>query len=638
MTSFRYRHALSLLCAACLLIPVPSHARTLFDMLFERRDRVEEPDDTIPPPRPRARTERPRQTDPQGTGAIAAPRKSARAPVKPAVQASRIYAYKAAPLVALKASRLAAQSNEVAGPPPVFGGNSFAHAVRQSGELELRVEKIVHDGLIAHYKAKPAFIWLTDGEPNGKAEAVQAALAKAGAMGLNAADYALPVSVAGELTDPVSALRYELTLSALALRYGHDALNGRIIPNRLSDFHDFEPKPFDGGALLAKLAIADEPAAVLAAQHPANEQFQILSAELERLRGEGDSNPLPTVAPGTIVKPGQTNPEFPKILQLVAKTLGGAMNEEQRVLLYDYRDSETYDPALVALVKDAQKAKGLKADGVIGPASIAAMAGQTHGDRVRAVELALERLRWLPRDFGSRHVFINQPAFWASYRTGGREELGMRVVVGTKENQTSFFHDKIEYVEFNPYWGVPKSILVNEMLPKLQRDPSYLDRIGYEVYTANGTQVSSSSVDWWNGGANQVFVRQPPSEKNALGELKIMFPNKHDIYMHDTPERKLFERDVRAFSHGCIRLHKPRDMAAAVLGTDMDTIEARLALGHNSLKLDAPIPVYVSYFTAWPDDSGTVQYYGDVYGRDAQLAKAIAATEAVRRGAEPNEG
>jgi L,D-transpeptidase YcbB len=214
----------------------------------------------------------------------------------------------------------------------------------------------------------------------------------------------------------------------------------------------------------------------------------------------------------------------------------------------------------------------------------------------------------------------------------------MRVVVGTKENQTSFFKDEIEYVEFNPYWGVPRSILVNEMLPKLQRDPSYLDRIGYEVYTLNGKQISSSSVDWWGGGADRVTVRQPPSEKNALGELKIMFPNKHDIYMHDTPQRDLFAKDVRAFSHGCIRLHQPREMAAAVLGTEMDTIEARLALGHNSLKLDQRVPVFVTYFTAWPGQDGKVQYFDDVYGRDTYTLKAMKATEDVRHSEGPTEG
>ncbi len=624
--------AMALACSVAVPSSSLAQARTLFDLLFEDQNRQVDRE-TRPAPRgPAVVPSRP-----------AAPRQAVRPrPNAPAVPASRYFAYKPAPLVRLAAADLLGQveaSTESAAPIADAG---FVKAIAASQGVEILIEKPLRDALVAYYRTNPGFLW-TDGQgPNAKASSVAEVFAAAADVGLNPRDYTvegqdvqITSSIGGSETR--DALRHEMTMSAMALRYAHDALNGRIVPNKVSDYHDFQPKPFNGVAFLKSLKQSNSPANALLAQNPDNAQFGALAAELRALRAQGREEG-PSVPADILLKPGQDNPALPDVLKVVANVLGPTLTEEQRVVLYENRDATIYGPTLVPLVKAAQQARGVKPDGVVGPATMAALQGRTLGDKVRKVRLAMEQLRWLPRTFGDRHVFINQPQFWASYVENGKEALGMRVVVGTKANQTSFFQDQIEYVEFNPYWGVPKSILVNEMLPKLQRDPSYLDRIGYEVYTQGGQQVSSSAVDWWNGGANRVTVRQPPSEKNALGELKIMFPNKHDIYMHDTPQRDLFVKEVRAFSHGCVRLHQPRDMAAAVLGVEMDTVEARLALGHNSLKLDKPIPIYVSYFTAWPDQGGKVQYYEDVYARDASMLKAISATEAMRHSNGPNEG
>jgi murein L,D-transpeptidase YcbB/YkuD len=240
-------------------------------------------------------------------------------------------------------------------------------------------------------------------------------------------------------------------------------------------------------------------------------------------------------------------------------------------------------------------------------------------------------MRWLPSNLGSPRVFINQPAYTASFIEGGVEKLNMRVVIGKPSNQTSFFYDEIEQVDYNPYWGVPQSIIVNEMLPRLRRDPGYLDRAGYEVTDSSGRRISSSAIDWGQYGAKVPYsVRQTPSEANALGELKILFPNKHAIYMHDTPQKDLFERDSRAFSHGCVRLHDPRGMAAAVLGTSVEHIADKISQGHSTEKTTRKIPVYVAYFTAWPNSAGTVEYFGDVYERDARLKLAMEKIDALR--------
>jgi murein L,D-transpeptidase YcbB/YkuD len=269
---------------------------------------------------------------------------------------------------------------------------------------------------------------------------------------------------------------------------------------------------------------------------------------------------------------------------------------------------------------------------VLGPRTVNALAGTSKADKLAKVQVALEQLRWMPSDLGATRVFVNQPAFMATYIEDGAEKLATRVVVGAPSTQTSFFFDEIEQVDYNPYWGVPQSIIVNEMLPRLRSDPGYLDRAGYEVFDAKGRRVPSSSVNWGAYGSKVPYgVRQTPSEANALGELKILFPNKHAIYMHDTPQKKLFERDSRAFSHGCIRLQDPRGMAAAVLGKPVDYVIAKLAKGHSSEKVSRKIPVYVAYFTAWPTSSGNVEYFADIYDRDSRLKLAIDATEALRR-------
>jgi murein L,D-transpeptidase YcbB/YkuD len=202
--------------------------------------------------------------------------------------------------------------------------------------------------------------------------------------------------------------------------------------------------------------------------------------------------------------------------------------------------------------------------------------------------------------------------------------------VGGKNTQTYFFQDQIETVEFNPYWGVPRSIIINEMLPKLRQNPGYLDQNGYEV-SIKGQTVSSSSIDWRQ--TNAVDVRQPPGQGNALGELKILFPNTHSIYMHDTPQKSFFSKDMRALSHGCVRLAEPRKMAAAVLGLTEADIASRIAGGKNKqASVTQPIPVYVSYFTAWPNKDGAVDYFDDVYERDTYTKRAFDAIKKSRQG------
>ena len=180
---------------------------------------------------------------------------------------------------------------------------------------------------------------------------------------------------------------------------------------------------------------------------------------------------------------------------------------------------------------------------------------------------------------------------------------------------------------------MPPSIIANEYLPKLWNDPGYLDRIGFKVTTTTGKRIASRNVDWWNySGKVPYNIQQPPGEDNALGELKFLFPNSHNIYMHDTPTKKLFAEDVRTFSHGCIRVENPREFATVLLGWDRAKVDANTASKDSqTVPLASKIPVHITYFTAWPDANGTIEYFDDIYGRDAAMAKAMSATLLAQR-------
>ncbi|MBN9670491.1 L,D-transpeptidase family protein [Labrenzia aggregata] len=503
-------------------------------------------------------------------------------------------------------------------------------------DLSLVALPEVGEALIGYYREHPDFVWTEDGKPTAKAAHVRKALAGAAKFALNPEDYfvALPQSSGlDEAGRDSERMRFEMELSAAALTYALDAERGRVDPNRISQYHDLPRHTVDLIAALTELASSDAPGSLLEAHQPRNDHFRKLTAELARLKAEDEEADQIVIAPGTFLKAGKSSPELKNIVAAIVKNGSDDLKTAHAETLEAYDGSDLYAPELVDLVKAFQKEAKLTPDGIVGKNTIMAMVGETNAAKIAKVELAMERSRWIPEELGERKVFINQAAFTATHFAPGQVPLSMRVVVGKKSNQTNFFYDTIEIVEYNPYWGVPYSIIVNEMLPKLARDPSYLDRAGYEVTTPGGRQISSASVDWYAVAAKQqsINVRQYPGRSNALGEVKILFPNKHHIYMHDTPSKNLFKKDMRAFSHGCIRLQDPKAMAAAVLGKSKDYVSSRIAGGQNEQEqVTGDIPVYVSYFTAWPELDGEIAYYADVYDRDRYLLKAIEKTETAR--------
>lgn len=552
----------------------------------------------------------------------------------PKISGPRYYTYKPeaqrAISIKLPVSEPVAGSAEGQASPEVLSARRFLSevSVRATDEVAKTVEG---------YYGNPnkPLIWTDDQGISERGRAMLSALAAADTVGLAPDDYL--VAMPAETADPADPekrqrelMTFEVALSAKVLTYAQDTVRGRIDPNRISGYYDFKRKSVNIAPVLDMLRMSPDVAAYLRNRDPKSPQFLALRDELARLKAEDAQSETQTITitPGTLLKPGQSKPEVAQVIGALKQVASEAILTQHSATLAAYTGTPEYTPELVAVVEAFQAEKGLKPDGVVGPATIRAMTGHSNAEKIAKLQVAMEAIRWLPADLGQRYVFINQPAYTAYYYNEGKEQLSMRVVVGSKANQTYFFQDQIETVEFNPYWGVPKSIIVNEMLPKLRADPSYLDRLGYEV-SYGGRKVASSQVDW--NVTHAVDVRQPPGGDNALGELKIMFPNEHAIYMHDTPSKSFFKRDMRALSHGCVRLAEPRVMAAAVMGTTVEDIGKQIASGQNrAVQVPQKLPVYVSYFTAWPNKDGVVEYFDDVYGRDDHTAKAFKATTDAR--------
>ena len=555
-----------------------------------------------------------------------------RVPTRIKISGPRYYSYKP-DRMSFRSFKKLAKTLPIDGPPSERE-TAFVQAQEHIAKLKVRTLAPVADAITKYYGEAPDFIWTTSDGKNSKARAVLEVLESADVFGLDPASYRL--ITLQESSDPETLkdrAAFEIELSARVLEYALDATRGRVDPNRISGYHDLKRKVIDLPQLLQSLRQSEDVGAILTALHPQNQSFKALVGELKKLRTEAEE-PEIEIDRGMFLRPGGTSEEIPNIVAAIKKQGSDELKTRHADTLSEYQAETEYRPELVDLVKDYQRENNLKVDGVIGPNTVAAMVPMTRNEKMRKLNLALERMRWLPSELGSRHVLINQSSFRATYFEQGKPPLTMRVVVGKKSNQTNFFTDEIERVEYNPYWGVPLSIIVNEMMPKLSRDPSYLDRLGYEVTTASGRHVSSYDVDWYAVATKRasINVRQPPGERNALGAVKILFPNKHAIYMHDTPQKHLFQQDRRAFSHGCVRLHRPREMAAAVLGKSIEHVNQRIAAGANEQEeLRKKIPVYVAYFTAWRDpETGDVRYSQDIYDRDRYLSKAIRRTQAER--------
>lgn len=422
-------------------------------------------------------------------------------------------------------------------------------------------------------------------------------------------------------TDPTKLAALETAFSEAAVKYAQDAYGGRITPTAVNVLLTITPKRINEADMLLKLAAADDPGKLLLDLDPPHKEFGLLKAALAKMIDSDGIHAQQVIVPdGVTLKLGMKDERVPTLRDRLAVAAPeipeGATNATV---------DTTYDKALSDAVKAFQEGLGLTADGVLGPATVAALNGGTAVSKDDIVA-NMERWRWEPNDFGEFHVEVNIPEFTVWIMQDGKPVHSTRVVVGRPTNMTPVFSDEIENIVVNPYWNVPPSIAVNEIKPHLIANPNYLDGQNMEML-AGGKVINASAIDWTTANINNYHIRQKPGGSNALGQIKFLFPNEHDVYLHDTPSKSLFARSYRAYSHGCVRVQNPMDFAGALLATNTQYTEASLKgmFGDKErwVSLKSHIPVHLMYFTLRVDDDGTIRSYGDVYGHNKKLIQLL---------------
>jgi murein L,D-transpeptidase YcbB/YkuD len=470
-------------------------------------------------------------------------------------------------------------------------------------------------------------LWLTTGadgsatfSPN--AEKIIAVFRNAELEGLRPSDYLSPaLDPAAAGTDPAKLAALETAFSAATLNYAQDSYGGRINPRDVSALLTIAPKKLDAADTLTKLAASDDPAKFLLSLDPPHPEFKLLKTALAKFYDkDAIKTETITIPAGPTLKLGMKDDRVPTLRERLAVPAPEIPEGAS-----DAKVDTTYDKPLMEAVKAFQSGLGLTADGVMGPATVAALngAGTVSKDDIIA---NMERWRWEPNDLGDFHVEVNIPQFTVWIMKDGEPVHSTRVVVGRPTNMTPVFSDEIEDIVVNPYWNVPPSIATNEIKPHLIANPGYLDSQNMEMLSG-GKVVNASAIDWTTTNINNFHIRQKPGGANALGQIKFLFPNDQDIYLHDTPSKSLFARAYRAYSHGCVRVQNPMDFAGALLATNPDLSEDKLRAMFGDKEKWVPlkhhIPVHLMYFTLRVDADGTIRSYSDVYGHNKKLIELM---------------
>lgn len=499
--------------------------------------------------------------------------------------------------------------------PALAAPEGFARAL--AGTLGER------DAVLATFYRDRAYADLWTGPDDAaRRGALLAALATAPLHGLPVARYdaaAFRLALAAARTEADRA-RIEAGLTRAYLDFASDLAAGALRPGAVDSDIKRNPERPDRAALLDHAEVgAAEVAALLADLVPRQPHYARLMKEKIALEAEiAAGMALPAISAERLAM-GDAGAEVVALRRRLRQL--GYLGPSAR---------QDFDRAMALAVQRFQTDMGLPVDGVVAGSTRAALNASAQ-DRLRSVVVALERLRWMGQaDLGQRHVWVNQPAFTVQIMDRGRAVFDSRVVIGKNSAQTRSpeFSDQMRFMVVNPSWSVPRSITTQEYLPLLRQDPGAVSHL--QLIDRNGREVPREGVDFAAYSASDFpfGLRQAPSDRNALGKVKFMFPNSHNIYLHDTPEKKLFGHEVRAYSHGCIRVGAPFDFAHALLslqsGDPEGLFAAVLAGGQESrLDLDQPLPVHLVYFTAWPNARGVISYRADVYGRDARIFDAL---------------
>jgi murein L,D-transpeptidase YcbB/YkuD len=413
---------------------------------------------------------------------------------------------------------------------------------------------------------------------------------------------------------------YDLVLTDSVIRLGYHLWFGKVDPVSL-DPHWNLSRDLGSDPVEAIQAAIDARSMREFAQEriprydPIYAGFKRALAQYRAIAADGG---WPRVAGGPTLKAGMSDARVPVLVRRLAIT------QDLDLTAVDAA-SASYDGPVVAAVQRFQQRHGLVPDGVVGPRTLDAL-NVPVTQRVEQIRANLERARWVLYDPESEFIVVNIASFQAYVVRRGEVIWRSRVVVGRPYTRTPVFAAEMKYVVFNPSWAVPSSIARNELLPEVRHNARYLESNDIDAIDSEGRVADAASVNWANASAGTYRFVQRPGPNNALGRIKFMFPNEHDVYLHDTPSRDLFERTQRAFSHGCIRLDDVYGLAQLLLGWDRATIDATIAAGATkTVFLEKPLPVMILYWTTQTDADGRVLFFEDLYSRDAAVIAALAA-------------
>jgi murein L,D-transpeptidase YcbB/YkuD len=430
---------------------------------------------------------------------------------------------------------------------------------------------------------------------------------------------------AGRPLDPGVLSDLDLLLTDAFLIYGSHLLSGRVDPETIHSKWLVMSREEDLAGLLRTALEEKRVDQVLAGLLPRYPGYADLRQALLKYRGiEEEEGGWPPVPEGPTLHEDERDERVPALrARLIAS--GDLDGDEEG-------EAQRFDPRLVQGVRRFQGRHGLTVDGVVGPATLAALNVRVE-ERIRQIELNMERWRWLPDDLGRRYILVNSANFALEVIEDGERVQAMRVVAGRKARSTPVFTGKMTYMVLNPYWNIPHKLAVEDILPRIKEDPGYLTRRKIRVFESwenLAPEIQPETIDWSGITADNFSfkLRQDSGPSNALGRVKLMFPNKFAVYLHDTPARHMFARNQRDFSSGCIRIEKPIDLAAYVLQDDPEWTREKILHAIESGKnqivwLPEPIPVHVLYWTAWVEGDGTTHFRNDVYDRDGPLDRAL---------------
>jgi murein L,D-transpeptidase YcbB/YkuD len=540
------------------------------------------------------------------------------------------------------ANAITLQNSQAIQPPPPPAAHDVTPATaKDEAEVGDRIRDIItsksidrmvarkpdRDAIVALYQKARDFqpLWVSHGAPSVRAKAVLNHLKTIDADGLDPLDYPMPdLSVGGAAAQAEAELKFTATV----LTYARHAMTGRVHFSRVSPNIDYK-LVFDADDVMSRIAASDDIPKTLDGLNPQQPAYRALKAKLAELRGQTEGSPDNSIARGIVLRISRDSQGRET---LMADARVPALRERLNVAAEPNSD---YNAALAAAVAKFQKANGLVVSGQLNGPTVEALNGPNHAQKIDAVLASMERWRWMPRDLGRTHVVLNIPDFNLRVYHDGEKVWQTRTVVGKPGHDTPLLTETMKFITVNPTWNVPQSIIYNELLPIYETsDPQIFERQGLKME---------------RGRDGSIRVFQPPGARNALGQIRFNFPNKFLVYQHDTPERHYFAQQRRAYSHGCMRVQDPMKYAEVLLtyaapksGYTAEGIKRMLGGEETQIDFGNPVPVHITYQTAFVDEAGKLQIRDDLYGLDRKLMSILRSSErrvadiAMERPADPN--